>query len=125
MEMNATVTMSQNTGTITRIIDNKGFADGCDYDWSFSDAIHSSHNLRVVKSHHNAIFCTKCSYYNTGGPLMKLREQCPSAVPSERKHLHKLLMKALPNGNALDADCTPVTCLSPSGVPQQEQLGRT
>ncbi len=92
-------TMTRNVGIISNLSDKKGFGDDVDYDWSFANAIHSSHNLQEVKSHGDAVFCSHCGYYNTGGPLRALRDPCPGKVPAERQSLHKMLLHGqIPKG---------------------------
>ena len=86
---------SRNTTITNNISDKVSATQGTTFDWSFADAIHQSHNIKAVHGHCVAIYCDRCSYYNNGGPLRKLKDPCTNNIATERKYLYSCLVKGI------------------------------
>ena len=94
-------TVCNQVSGLTASIDAAGFKDTDPYNWSFADSIHASHHIQAVGTHHDAMFCKRCGYWNAGGPLRKLKDACPSFVSAPRAYQHGLLTKGIiPRGVA-------------------------
>ena len=78
--------------------DNNGNIAATNYDESFINAIHSSHFVKAVNSHSNAVFCHRCGAYNDGGPLRLLRNICKWEVTPSRQNWHRLLTAGIVPG---------------------------
>ena len=83
----------RNISALNKEVDKGKFTVGPYYDWGFANSIDPSHVIAKVRPNSNAIFCQRCSYYNNGGPLRRLKASCPLSIPKSRMSLIKLLRK--------------------------------
>ena len=96
---NALISSVKNVEAINRSVNAGGAAQDPEYDWDFAEAIDPSHVIAKVRPDSNAIYCQRCSYFNNGGPLRRLKGQCILKIPKHRASLLKLLRQGLvPNG---------------------------
>ena len=94
--------LAANVERNTAMIDNQGWGQDREVDWSVADAIHPTHLIKRVHGDTEAIFCERCAGWTSGGSqLCVLRNPCPGVVPKERGFRHRLLqMGVVPRNGA-------------------------
>ena len=118
----AEIANAKRIGDINRSIDNGGSQQGPDYNWDFAEAIDPSHAIARVHPSSNAMYCQRCSYYNNGGLLKRLKEPCCQNIPKHRASLLNMLKSGnVPKGGEHAEDSLSFTNGERSvGLPLQE-----
>lgn len=83
--------VANNSGRITELVDSEGQGDETVTDYSKTDAIHTSHDLKPVREDPNALYCTRCAAWTTGEAPKILKQMCSGHIKPGSAFQHRLL----------------------------------